>query len=113
MKWSWAGLAVVALLVSLAAYDGRPNSDAENVLGWSMLLLAFPSSLLFAAGFAVIAEVLESHFQTVIRTSYSEMTISWAVLFALGYAQWFIVAPWLIGKLRRARRAPRGDAAKR
>lgn len=94
-KAIWVTLAVVVLLVTLYGFDGKPNSDIEVFLVWSMLALAFPSSLLVAGVLAGISIAAERFFSTVIPTSYWWIGITWLCFFVVGYLQWFVLLPWL------------------
>jgi hypothetical protein len=44
----WVALTIVVLVYGQAIYDGKPNSDAEEVLIILMFILSIPAS--FAAG---------------------------------------------------------------
>jgi hypothetical protein len=84
---------VAILLVTLYGFDGKPNSDIEIVLGWAMLILAFPISLIIslaAAGLGVAAYRLRG---VAFVVSYWQILISWACFFLAGYWQWFVVLP--------------------
>jgi hypothetical protein len=99
----WVVLSVMVLVVSLYRFDGKPNSDIEVFLAWSMLVLSFPSSLLIAlllSGTAIVAEAL---FSTVIPSHYWSIFISWICFFVVGYWQWFVLLPWLWRKWRTRR----------
>jgi hypothetical protein len=100
----WVFLTVAVLTVVLRGFDGRPNSDIEEVLAWTMLPLGFPASLLFPAAFAGYASAREALGQGPVVVTYLSLVVSWAVLFALGFIQWFILLPALLRRLR-ARRA--------
>jgi hypothetical protein len=105
-KWAkrtWVSLSVLVLIIAIAGYDGRPNSDAEEVLLWFMLVLSFPASLLYSVAFAGVAILLHRHTQVTIPASHWSMGVAWVALFALGYLQWFVVVPRAIRKLRKLR----------
>ena len=102
-KFVWAGAAILVLLVTLYAFDGSPNSDAGVVLILSMLFLSFPSGLLYAALFTVVAILIKQYFSIIIPTSYFSIVLDWAALFALGYLQWFYLVPWLYRKWQASR----------
>lgn len=90
-KVSWIGIAVVALLVALYGFDGNTNSDIWIVLTWSMLVLAFPGSLIVSLAHMALGAGLA----ITIGTSYLSLGIEWAAYFALGYLQWFVLVPRL------------------
>lgn len=102
-KATWITLAVIALLVTLYGFDGKANSDIGVFLAWSMLALAFPSSLLVAAVFAGMSIAAEKWFATVIPTSYWWIGVTWAGFFVAGYLQWFVLVPWMWRKWRAPR----------
>ena|SRR5688572_14424166 len=107
-KLIWITLSVIVLLVTLYSFNGKPNSDIEIFLGWSMLVLAFPTSLLVALLFAGIAMAADSLYSIAIPTSYFSLLVSWIFLFATGYWQWFVLVPrlWQKWKYRDTRAAP-------
>jgi hypothetical protein len=105
IKWIWLGSAAGVLLVSLYFYDGKPNSDADVLLAYGMLALAFPISLLLSIVGGTIGQLGYSSFGYVPETSYWSIALTWLCFFAAGYWQWFKFAPWLIRKLRARRKA--------
>lgn len=100
----WVALAVTVLVSSLRAYDGTPDSDAEEFMVWCMLALSAPAGLIYAALFAAFASALHARWQIVISASYLEISVSWCALLALGYLQWFVLGPRLFRWLRSPRR---------
>jgi hypothetical protein len=101
-------VSVAILVVTLRGFDGRPNSDIEEVLAWTMLPLGFPSSLVFPAAFAGAAVLRESLGHGPVAVSYLSLIVSWALLFALGFLQWFVLVPALVRRLRSQRAKPAG-----
>ena len=59
-KFVWIALAILVLVVALNGFDGAPNSDIGVFLVWSLLVLAFPISLLVALCFAAVHELVSS-----------------------------------------------------
>ncbi|HXM83988.1 MAG TPA: hypothetical protein VN929_18990 [Burkholderiales bacterium] len=94
-KAAWLGVAVAALLITLYAFDGRPNSDIGIFLAWFTLVLAFPISLLVALLFTGVAIAAEKLFSAVIPESYLLLLVNWVCFIAAGYWQWFVLLPWL------------------
>lgn len=92
----WLLSAVGVLVGTLAGFDGRPNSDIEEVLAWTMVTLGFPLSLVYPVIFAVFADIRAAMGSSPLATSYMTLVLSWCALFALGYAQWFRVVPALV-----------------
>jgi hypothetical protein len=109
-KTVWVVLAVIVLAVSLYGFDSKPNSDIGVFLVWSMLVLAFPSSLLVALLFSGVSIAAERLFSTVVPTTYWSIAISWICFFAAGYWQWFVLLPSLWRKWKTARMARSGGA---
>lgn len=105
IKALWIAASVIVLGVTLAYYDGRPNSDVDIFLLYAMLALAFPAGFLAAALLAAVSIIASELFGYVIPSSYTYLTVTWALFFVAGYFQWFACVPWLLTKIR-ARRAP-------
>lgn len=99
MKVVWVGFTLLILLVTLYAFDDKPNSDIDIFLSWSMLVLSFPAGLIFALLFTGISILLGKYFSMVIYTTYLYLGLSWLILFVLGYLQWFKLMPYLVGRL--------------
>lgn len=104
-KAAWIGVAVIALLITLYAFDGKPNSDIGIFLAWFTLVLAFPISLLVALLFTGVAIAAEKLFSAVIPESYLMLSVSWICFIAAGYWQWFVLLPWLWRKWKTRRAA--------
>ena len=104
-KAIWITLTVLVLFVSLYGFDAKPNSDIGIFFTWSMLILAFPSSLLVALFFAGLSIAVEELFSAVIPTSYWSISVGWACFFVAGYWQWFMLLPWLWRKWKTRRTA--------
>lgn len=102
-KTVWVGLTVFVLSVTMYFYDGTPHSDIAVFLAWAMLILSFPSSLVFAFLDAVTVEALREFFSISIQVSYPSLLLYWFGHFVLGYLQWFHVVPFLWKKWRRGK----------
>lgn len=100
VKGLWIVGTITVLLVTLYAYDGKPNSDIEVLLAWAMIFLSFPSGLIFAGLFSLVADSLNRLFNIVIHTSYVSLVLSWMGFLLLGYLQWFKLIPWLVRKFQ-------------
>ncbi|WAC74274.1 hypothetical protein OU995_06005 [Roseateles sp. SL47] len=108
LKSIWV-LAAVAVLVScLLLYDGKPNSDAELLLGYGMMVLAFPLGMGITTVLGVLARVLFESTGYVFTTSYVSMLVTWLMLFAVGYLQWFVLVPCLWRRWTARRQRPAG-----
>lgn len=101
IKALWIGAMVVVLCITLYAFDGKPNSDIGIFLVWSGLFLSFPVGLLVP----LVHVVLYESFSIAIETSYLSLVLDWLGFCIVGYLQWFMFAPYLIGKLRSFKQA--------
>lgn len=99
IKALWIGATVLVLLVTLYAFDGKPNSDIWIFLTWLMLVLSFPAAL----AVSLVHMGLGAVFSITIKTSYLSLALEWVGYFVLGYLQWFKLVPYLIVKLRALR----------
>jgi len=104
-KGVWFTLTVLVLFVSLYGFDGKPNSDIGVFFVWSMLILAFPSSLLVALFFTGLSIAVDELFSAVIPTSYWSLSVGWICFLIAGYWQWFVLLPWLWRKWKTRRTA--------
>jgi hypothetical protein len=102
IRWIWITLSLLVLLAALFFFDGRPNSDADLLLTYGMLVLSFPISVVAALVYGAVGD-LAGFFVTV---SYSSIVITWLILFVAGYWQWFVAAPWIWRKLHGAMKRP-------
>jgi len=100
IKALWVGATVFVLVVTLYAFDGKPNSDIWIFLTWFMLILSFPAALVVS----LVHMALGVGFSITIKTSYLSLAIEWAAYFVLGYLQWFKLVPYLIAKLHALRK---------
>jgi len=96
IRFLWASIAFLVLIITLYSYDGLTNSDIWIFLTWMMLLLSFPAGLLVSLGHMILGE----YFSIGIKTSLVSLSIEWVIYFILGYIQWFKVIPWLINKVK-------------
>jgi len=95
LKWLWLLGAFLVLLTSLVAYDGKPNSDADLLLGYAMLALSVPLGLVIAAALSLLGRIAYAVSGYIFTTSYVSITVTWLVFFIAGYLQWFKILPWL------------------
>ena len=100
IKVLWFVAAFCVLLVTLYAFDGKPNSDISVFLTWMMLILSFPASLAVSLAHMLIGAYLS----VTIETSYVSLALEWSAYFALGYIQWFVFLPYLIRKISSIRK---------
>lgn len=92
LKISWLGVAFLVLVITLLFFDGRSNSDIEDFLVYSMLLLTFPIGII-ASGlvfivlyFFVSALYIE---EITFSVGYVYLIFEWLFLLIVGYIQWF------------------------
>ena len=100
IKVLWFVAALCVLLVTLYAFDGKPNSDIWIFLTWMMLILSFPASLAVSLAHMLIG----TYFSVTIEASYVSLALEWSAYFALGYIQWFMFLPYLIRKISSIRK---------
>ena len=100
MKWTWLVLALLLLLFTVLVFDGTPNSDADIVLGYGLLILTFPIGLLVSVveGFAGRAAFHVMGLNS--TTTFLSLGATWLIYAVIGYLQWFVFIPWAICKLR-------------
>ena len=101
LKSAWVLVAASVLVASLLLYDGKPNSDAEILLGYAMLALSFPLGVALTAGLSFFARILFETTGYIFTTSYVSMFAAWLMLFIVGYLQWFVLLPRLWRKRKR------------
>ena len=89
----WIILSVAVLLYCQYVFDGKPNSDSEEVLIILMFILSFPASFVAGAIAAGVAFSYEHLLHAPLQTTRLEMLFTWALFFAAGYLQWFTLAP--------------------
>jgi len=100
VKAVWVLLAILVLVVTLYGFDGKPNSDIGIFLGWSLLAISFPLSLVIAMLFSTFAIVAHEIWATTIPVTHLSLIVSWIAFVAAGYWQWFVLLPWLVRKLK-------------
>lgn len=105
-KWLWIACSVAVLVLVLYSYDGKPNSDADVLLAYGMMTLAFPLSLILSTIVGAVGYVAYSMNGYVMHTNYWSIALTWVCFFAIGYWQWFKLLPWIIRRIRERRKAP-------
>lgn len=99
-KVAWTVLCVIVLMATLYFFDGKPNSDADTLLAYGMLVLSFPMGLLVVLLLGAVGHLAYMVFGYVATVSYLSIIFSWSVMFAAGYLQWFVLLPSLLRRLR-------------
>ncbi len=99
----WIILSLAVLLYCQYVFDGKANSDSEEVLIILMFILSFPAS--FVAGAIAVGGAFsyEHLLHAPLQTSRLEMFLTWGLFFAAGYVQWFTLLPRACSKWTRKR----------
>jgi hypothetical protein len=104
LRLGWIVLAVLVLTATLYFFDGKPNSDADTLLAYGMLILAFPVSLVVAFVAGLVGWAAYEVLGVIVPVTYLTILFGWLIVFVAGYWQWFVLLPRVISTLR-ARRA--------
>jgi hypothetical protein len=108
LKFVWVLCSLAVFVVTLAYYAPGKPSDIGVFFVYGMLFWAFPVSLLVAGLFALLALIQEQSgvpLLDLIGSNYMGFFVMWLAFFVAGYAQWFVLLPWLWRKwkIRKAR----------
>jgi hypothetical protein len=103
VKVGWLAASAMVLVMVLIGFDGKPNSDIEQFLIGSMMVLSFPIGFVAAGVLSAIYALLESCCEIVVKMSYAMLFVEWICFFAAGYWQWFVLLPWVVRKWRTRR----------
>lgn len=109
----WIILSLAVLLYCQYVFDGKPNSDAEEVLIILMLILSIPASFVAGAIAVGVAFSFERLMHSPLQTTRLEMLFTWALFFAVGYVQWFMLVPRVWSKWTQRRAHSEGPELKR
>jgi len=101
----WIILSLAVLLYCQYVFDGKPNSDSEEVLIILMFILSFPASFVAGAIAVGVAFSYEHLLHAPLQTSRLEMLFTWGLFFAAGYIQWFTLLPRAWSKWQMRKRA--------
>jgi len=71
----------------------RANWQVEEGLGFEMMLLSFPASIVVVLVFVLIGILIGFFGFTLPAPSKPEMLATWLFFVIAGYVQWFIVVP--------------------
>lgn len=92
---------LVACAAVLAfAISGREIRDTDIVVAYAMLFLSFPAGYLVAALFAAVGYVLYEAFGIIVPGGLTSNVVTVIAFAVVGYAQWFILVPWLYRKVK-------------
>jgi hypothetical protein len=95
VKVIWLATAIVILVLTIINYDGKPNSDIEEFLLWTMAAIGFPTSLLGGALILGVAYIWEKALTYSVTASLPWLVFEWLVFVVTGYVQWFYLLPKL------------------
>lgn len=99
-------MACAALAVVLIGYDGKPNSDIEQLLIGLMIVVAFPSGFLVAGLLGLTYAAIGFCCGVTVKVSYATLLVEWIAFAVVGYLQWFVVLPWVLKKWQPRRTLP-------
>lgn len=93
----WLTLAIALFVFAafdiLSAQATGEKGDADIVLFLGMFVLTFPAAYIVVY-FSFFYSLFVSSFGTLLN-----LFVMWVMFVGIGYAQWFIVVPWLFKKL--------------
>jgi hypothetical protein len=92
VKVIWIALALVVLLITLARFDGAPNSDVEEFLFYSMAFLGFPLAWLAGGLMAWTLNAIHLHWSVIDLDQLWRTDPNVLTYFSVGYYQWFHLA---------------------
>jgi hypothetical protein len=98
LKFVWILCCVFVLFISLTQYESGASSDNGVFLVYSMLVLAFPASLLVAGLITLMVLLQESlgvPLLDLIESNRVGLCVMWLSFCIAGYLQWFVMLPWL------------------
>jgi len=99
----WLGLCIIAVVEAYKGYRGISDWQLEEGLGFEMILLSFPASLLVVLALIATGMALGLFGLALPSSSKPEMIVTWLLFVLAGYVQWFIVAPKIV-RWRRPKR---------
>lgn len=89
----WIGLCIFALVGAYQGYRGTSDWQVEEGLGFEMIVMSFPASMLVVLAL-IATRIGLAHFGLALPASgKSEMIATWLLFVVAGYVQWFIVVP--------------------
>ena len=84
------------------AIAGREDRDTDIVVAYAMLFLAFPAAYIVAFAFGLLSQALDHSFGIIVPGGAVANIITVVILGGVGYAQWFVLVPWLYRRVRGA-----------
>jgi uncharacterized membrane protein len=93
----WLAMCATVLASALYLNAGDPTArEIGPVFIWYMIFLSFPGGLLVAATGALISALSAGEMNLSVTVSF---LVIWVAFVAVGYAQWFVLVPYLKRKL--------------
>jgi hypothetical protein len=89
----WLAICFAALIEAYKSYRGISDWQVEEGLGFEMIVLSFPASLVVVAGFMLTGMLLGIFGLALPASSKPEMIATWVLFVVAGYIQWFLVVP--------------------
>ena len=100
LKILYAVLGVAILGMVLNQYNPDAKSDIGILLGYLMLIVSFPISLVVLALVGFVVLPICNWLAISLEFGYTYIVLYWAIFFSAGYFQWFILVPWLVRILK-------------
>jgi EamA domain-containing membrane protein RarD len=91
----WIAVCLASLIAAYKGYRGTSDWQVEEGLGFEMIVLSFPASLIVLVGFILAGMILGLFGLALPASSKPEMVTTWLFFVAAGYVQWFITLPKL------------------
>lgn len=91
----------VLMLVFAEARLGYPRAGLDEFVAVLMQVLSFPADFAIAIGIALLNPMLHGALSPRFFDTRWGIFVGWALFLGGGLVQWFVVAPWLAGKVRR------------
>jgi hypothetical protein len=100
----WLSLCIASLVYAHIGYQGNADWRLEENLGFEMIILSFPASVIVVAGIMLLGAGLQIFGLALPASSRVEMTATWFLFTTAGSMQWFFLLPKLWRNRQRVRR---------
>jgi hypothetical protein len=100
VRIAWTVACLAALIDALRGYQGGADWKMEENLGFEMIVLGFPGSLVVAVCLAFVGHILGFVRMALPPPSRAEMIGTWTIFLSTGYLQWFVLLPRLLRRHR-------------
>ncbi len=104
-KFAWCLTSGAILAYVLTFHDGPHVSERDVILIYCMLVMSFPLGLagsVFPIALSALNDWLELN---VLVNPLRNTVLAWLLLVSIGYIQWFITVPWMLKRLKSAKKA--------